>query len=285
MPLNSARLWLVATPLGNLGDLSPRAAETLTRADIILAEDTRRTGVLLAAAKITPKRLLSFHEHNESERLPQILAALQGGAEAALVSDAGMPVLSDPGFGLVRACRAAGIKISCVPGPCAEVTAVAASGLPPQPYVFLGFLPRKPGDIRKTLAPYAVLPATLVFFERKDRLRDTLSLAAECLGPREVCVAREMTKTHEEFIFGRLEDPDFCSGELLGEITVVVGPPEKPPLNSEQDIFSLAAAHPDLPPRALAKLIAGQTAGRSAKEIYDLLVTRSIAPHPVDIQD
>ena len=280
MLLNSARLWLVATPLGNLGDLSPRAVETLTRADIILAEDTRRAGALLAAAQITPKRLLSFHEHNENERLPQILAALQDGQEAALVSDAGMPVLSDPGFGLVRACRAAKIKVSCVPGPCAEVTAVAASGLPPQPYIFLGFLPRKPGDIRRALAPYAALPATLVFFERKDRLRDTLNLAADCLGPREVCVAREMTKTHEEFIFGRLEDPDFCSSELLGEITVVIGPPESPPLSSEQDIFDLAAAHPELPPRALAKLIAGQTSGRSAKEIYDLLLAQSAVANP-----
>ena len=280
MPLNSARLWLVATPLGNLGDLSPRAGETLTSADIILAEDTRRTGALLAAAGITPKRLLSFHEHNESERLPQVLAALQEGQTIALVSDAGMPVLSDPGFGLVRACRAAGVMVSCVPGPCAEVTAVSASGLPPQPYVFLGFLPRKPGDIRKALAPYAALPATLVFFERKDRLRETLSLAAGCLGPREVCVAREMTKTHEEFIFGRLEDLDFCSGELLGEITVVIGPPESPPLTPEQDIFALADAHPDLPPRALAKRIAGQTSGRSAKEIYDLLLARNTTTNP-----
>ena len=280
MPLNSARLWLVATPLGNLGDLSPRAGETLIGADIILAEDTRRTGALLAAAGITPKRLLSFHEHNENERLPQVLAALQEGRTIALVSDAGMPVLSDPGFGLVRACRAAGITVSCVPGPCAEATAVAASGLPPQPYIFLGFLPRKPGDIRKALAPYTALPSTLVFFERKDRLRETLNLAAECLGPREVCVAREMTKTHEEFICGRLENPDFCNGELLGEITVVIGPPEKPPLSPEQDIFALADMRPDLPPRALAKLIAGQTTGRSAKEIYDLLLARNAVRDP-----
>ena len=280
MPLNSARLWLVATPLGNLGDLSPRAGETLIGADIILAEDTRRTGALLAAAGITPKRLLSFHEHNENERLPQVLAALQEGRTIALVSDAGMPVLSDPGFGLVRACRAAGITVSCVPGPCAEATAVAASGLPPQPYIFLGFLPRKPGDIRKALAPYTALPATLVFFERKDRLRETLNLAAECLGPREACVAREMTKTHEEFICGRLENPDFCNDELLGEITVVIGPPEKPQLSPEQDIFALADTRPDLPHRALAKLIAGQTSGRSAKEIYDLLLARNTVRDP-----
>ena len=274
MPLTAARLWLVATPLGNLGDLSPRAVETLTRVDIILAEDTRRSGVLLAAAKVAPKRLLSFHEHNEGERLPQVLAALREGLEVALISDAGMPVLSDPGFQLVRACRAAGLTVSCVPGPCSEAAAVAASGLPPQPYAFLGFLPRKPGDVRRLFEQYARLPATLVFFERKDRLRDSLNVASECLGPREVCVAREMTKTHEEFILGRLEDPDFCREELLGEITVVIGPPQDIPVSPEEDIFTLADAHKHLPPRALAKLIQTQTSGRSAKEIYELLLGR-----------
>ena len=273
MPLNSARLWLVATPLGNPGDLSPRAVETLSRADIILAEDTRRAGNLLAGASIAAKRLLSFHEHNETERLPQVLAALREGQEAALISDAGMPVLSDPGFHLVRACRSEGLIVSCVPGPCAEATAVAASGLPPLPYVFLGFLPRKPGDVRRTLEQYARLPVTLVFFERKDRLRASLDAAAECLGPRQVCVAREMTKTYEEFLLGRLDDPAFCREELLGEITVVIGPPEAIPASSDADIFVLAEANPDLPPRALAKLIQSRTAGRSAKEIYDLLLT------------
>lgn len=275
MPLNSARLWLVATPLGNPGDLSPRAVETLSRADIILAEDTRRAGNLLAGASITAKRLLSFHEHNETERLPQVLAALREGQEAALISDAGMPVLSDPGFHLVRACRAEGLSVSCVPGPCAEATAVAASGLPPLPYVFLGFLPRKTGDIHRALEQYARLPVTLVFFERKDRLRSSLDAAAHCLGPRQVCVAREMTKTYEEFLLGRLDDPTFCREELLGEITVVIGPPEEIPASSDADIFALAEANPGLPPRALAKLIHSRTTGRSAKEIYDLLLART----------
>ncbi len=274
MPLTSARLWLVATPLGNLGDLSPRAAETLARVDLILAEDTRRAGSLLAAADITPKRLLSFHDHNESERLPQVLAALREGQEVALVSDAGMPVLSDPGFLLVKACRAAGIGLSCVPGPCAEVTALTASGIAPQPYVFLGFLPRKPGDIRRVFAQYAALPATLVFFERKDRLRESLDLAAECLGPRDVCVARELTKIYEEYLLGRLEDPAFCREELLGEITVVIGPPENLAPSSEEDILALAAQHSDLPPRALAKLIQTQSRGWSGKEIYELLLSK-----------
>lgn len=278
MPLTSARLWLVATPLGNLGDLSPRAAETLARVDFILAEDTRRTGALLAAAGVEGKRLLSLHDHNEEERLPQILAALREGQEAALVSDAGMPVLSDPGFLLVKACRAAGIGVSCVPGPCAEITALTASGIAPQPYVFLGFLPRKAGDIRRVFLQYAKLPATLVFFERKDRLRQSLDLAAECLGPREVCVARELTKIHEEFLLGRLDDPTFCRDELLGEITVVIGPPESLAASDEADILALAELHADLPPRALARLIQEQSTGWSGKEIYDLLLNRNKTP-------
>ena len=186
-----------------------------------------------------------------------------------------MPVLSDPGFHLVRACRAEGLSVSCAPGPCAEATAVATSGLPPLPYIFLGFLPRKTGDVRRTLEQYARLPVTLVFFERKDRLRASLDTAADCLGPRQVCVAREMTKTYEEFLLGRLDDPAFCREELLGEITVVIGPPEELPASSDADIFALAEANPDLPPRALAKLIQSRTTGRSAKEIYDLLLTRT----------
>ena len=135
MSSNSGKLWIVATPLGNPGDLSPRAVETLTRADLILAEDTRRAGNLLAAAQVAPKRLLSFHEHNETDRLPQVLETLRQGQVVALISDAGMPVLSDPGFHLVRACRAEGLPVSCVPGPCAEATAapLKASAPPARP--------------------------------------------------------------------------------------------------------------------------------------------------------
>ncbi len=272
MPLTSARLWLVATPLGNPGDLSPRAVEILTRAAVILAEDTRRAGSLLAQALITPKRLLSLHEHNETERLPQVMDLLQTGQEIALISDAGMPVLSDPGYHLVKTCREAGCAVSCVPGPCAEATAVAASGLPPVPYIFLGFLPRKAGDIRRALEPYARLSATLVFFERKDRVRATLDIANEILGGRDVCVAREMTKTYEEFLLGRSDDPTFCSQELLGEITVVVGPPKATARSSAEDILELAAKQDNLPPKALAKQIQEHSHGWSAKEIYELLL-------------
>ena len=156
MSSNSGTLWIVATPLGNPGDLSPRAREVLETADGILAEDTRRAGLLLSRCGLnvtTP--FTSFHDHNEEARLPQVLELLQAGKTLALVSDAGTPLLSDPGYRLVRACRKAGIRVSPVPGPSAPVAALSASGLPPQPFVFLGFLPRKKAEQEAALRPYA----------------------------------------------------------------------------------------------------------------------------------
>ncbi|MDR2891749.1 MAG: 16S rRNA (cytidine(1402)-2'-O)-methyltransferase [Deltaproteobacteria bacterium] len=220
----SGRLWVVATPLGNPGDLSPRAREVLAAVDCVLAEDTRRSGLLLAACGVKAAGFMSLHEHNEQSRLKTILAELQQGRNFALVSDAGTPLLSDPGYRLVRACREQGILVSPLPGPSAPLAALSAAGLPPQPYVFLGFPPRKAGEVRKFFRPYLALPATIAFFERKDRLKNTLELLYELCGDREICIARELTKTHEEFIltelakFGELP-------ELLGEITVLLGPP------------------------------------------------------------
>jgi 16S rRNA (cytidine1402-2'-O)-methyltransferase len=156
----SARLWVVATPLGNPGDLSPRAREVLAAADLLLAEDTRRAGLLFQRLGIRSKGFLSLFEHNEEARIGTVLAALERGESVALFSDAGTPLLSDPGFRLVRACREAGFAVSPVPGPSAPAAALSASGLPPQPFVFLGFLPRKDGDIRRFLEPFAALPAT-----------------------------------------------------------------------------------------------------------------------------
>jgi len=145
-------LFIVATPLGNTEDLSPRARRVLAAADAVLAEDTRRSGLLFQRLGLTARRFLSFHDHNEAQRLPQVLAWLAEGQSLALISDAGTPLLSDPGFRLVRAAREAGHAVVPVPGPSAPVTALSACGLPPQPFVFLGFLPRKPGEVRKTLA-------------------------------------------------------------------------------------------------------------------------------------
>ena len=138
---------------------------------------------------IKAARFVSFHEHNEAERMGQVLGVLRGGGAVALVSDAGTPLLSDPGFRLVAACREEGIRVAPVPGPCSFVAALSAAGLPPQPFVFLGFLPRTAGAVKKLLAPYAALPATLAFFERKTRLKASLGVAREVLGERRVCIA------------------------------------------------------------------------------------------------
>ncbi len=281
MPLILPQLWIVATPLGNPGDCPPRALETLSSADAVLAEDTRRAGLLFARLGIKARRFISFHEHNEAARLPQALEMLRAGQSLALISDAGMPLVADPGFRLVRACRAEGIAVSVVPGPCAAVTALAGSGIAPQPFVFLGFMPRKQADQRALFRTFAANGCTLIFYERKNRLASTLKLAAEELGNRECCVARELTKPHEEFIlFSLAEAPSLP--DLLGEITVIIGPaleaaakagPTPPaPLPDVRALIAMERSqHPDLKPRELARLIQEKAPEYSVKELYRLL--------------
>ena len=267
-------VWIVATPLGNLGDFSPRARQTLEGADIVLAEDTRRAGHLLQLAGIPGKRLISLHEHNEAQRIDEVLALLSQGLQVAVVSDAGTPLIADPGYRLVAACRKQGISVVPVPGPCAPITALMASGLPPYPFVFLGFLPRKSGDTRALLRPYADLSATLVFFERKNRVLPTLELAYEILGGREFCIARELTKKHEQFINGRLgQMPDF-DGELLGEVTVVIGPPVEIQATSGPQVLALVQAliREGMRPKDAARTVRDQVSGWSVKQIYELIV-------------
>lgn len=267
-------LHIIATPLGNPGDLSPRAREALERADVLLAEDTRRTGLLLKRLGVSYTKLVSCYEHNESGRITQVLGWLEQGMELALVSDAGTPLIADPGYKVVRACRDAGFRVSPIPGASAVPTALCASGLPPYPFVFLGFLPRKQGEMRKTLAAYAEIKATLVFFERKDRAKKTLDLAFEELGAREFCLARELTKTHEEFILGRLGDESERDLDaLLGELTVIIGPPEAPQQASAERILELI--HEERPkggsPKAVARRVKERVQGWTAKKIYELM--------------
>jgi 16S rRNA (cytidine1402-2'-O)-methyltransferase len=267
-------VWIVATPLGNLGDFSPRARQTLEGADIVLAEDTRRAGHLLQLAGISGKRLISLHEHNEAQRIDEVLALLSQGMQVAVVSDAGTPLIADPGYRLVAACRKQGISVVPVPGPCAPITALMASGLPPYPFVFLGFLPRKSGDTRALLRPYADLSATLVFFERKNRVLPTLELVHEVLGGREFCIARELTKKHEQFINGRLgQMPDF-DGELLGEVTVVIGPPVEIHATSGPEVLALVQAliREGKRPKDAARTVRDQVSGWSVKQIYEMIV-------------
>ena len=283
MPLNANRLWIVATPLGNPGDLSPRAREVLASADLVLAEDTRRTARLLRECGIETRRLLSFHDHNESERQEGVLRLLREGQCVALVSDAGTPLLADPGYRLVRACRKEGLAVSPLPGPSAPVAALSAAGIPPLPHSFLGFLPRDASGRDALFTAFAHVPGALIFFERKDRLMESLAQSARILGPRELAVCRELTKEHEEFIVGRLEDSHQLPDELLGEITVVVGPPEHTERTPREAVLKLANAELAQGGKPLHVVLRVQDSvrGWSGKEIYALL-TGTEQPAPQD---
>lgn len=216
-------LYLVATPIGNLEDISPRAVRILREAVLIAAEDTRHTGRLLAHFDIhTP--LTSYFEHNKLNKLDKILAALAGG-DVALVSDAGTPAINDPGYELVRAAIAAGYAVSPVPGPSAPLAALTASGLPTDSFLYLGYLPRKSAERKKFLADVAGLPYTLLFLETPHRLLDALADIESTLGDRPIAVARELTKLHEEFWRGSvaLAREHFERNAPRGEFTLVVG--------------------------------------------------------------
>lgn len=273
MSSNLGKLWVVATPLGNYDDLSPRARTILARADRILAEDTRRTGRLLADCQINAPPMASFHDFNEEAKQHSIIELLLEGQQIALVSDAGIPLLSDPGFLLVRQCRQMGIPVSAVPGPSAVTTALCASGIAPLPFVFLGFPPRKENDIARFFAPYAHLSVTLVFFERKDRLPTTLDVALRQLGNRDGCIARELTKIHEEYIPFTLAEHAEVSRNLLGEITIVIGPPEKTAKLPEKQLALLLAQEQAKggKPKDIARRVAEMAPGWTTKEIYAML--------------
>ncbi len=287
-------LYVVATPIGNAGDLTPRAADVLCRAHAVLAEDTRRAGLFFRRQGLERQGertgYFSLHEHNEAGRIPQVLDMIASGQAVALISDAGTPVLSDPGFRLVRACRQAGCRVTSLPGPFAPAVALSACGLPPAPMTFLGFLPRQKGQAQKLLARHAATGATLIFFERKDRLAATLALAAGVLGDREFAVCRELTKQYEEFILGRLGALDQANLDVLGEVTVVVGPePLGPPAASEgasgeaegEDSQAFLQAvldeerqrggKPREVARRVAERIAGRLPGMGVKDVYELL--------------
>jgi len=219
-------LQVVATPIGNLADLSPRAQEVLRAAAVIAAEDTRRTLQLLKSVGIV-RPLISLYEHNEAQRVPQLLARLEAGETVALVSDAGTPLLSDPGFELVRAAARAGFTVQAIPGPSAITTALAAAGLPAQRFCFEGFLPARGAERRAALAALAHEPRTLVFFEAPHRIIATLTdMVAEFGAQREAVVARELTKVHESIYRGTLSQLLACAQAdenfARGEITLVL---------------------------------------------------------------
>lgn len=216
-------LYLVATPIGNLQDITLRALETLRRVDLIAAEDTRHTRKLLTHHGLS-KPLVSYHEHIEARRAAQLVTMLQEGREIALVADAGTPGIADPGYRVVSAAAAAGIRIVPIPGPSALLAALAASGLPTHRFLFEGFLPVKPGARRRRLEALRQVPATLIFYESPHRMaRCAVDLAA-ALGARRVVMARELTKLHEEFWRGLLPElaAEAARRAWRGEITLVV---------------------------------------------------------------
>ena len=253
-------LHIVATPIGNLGDLSPRAADTLRRADRILAEDTRVTGKLLAHAGA--KAPMTRYDDHSSEAERERIVARLGDEAIALVSDAGTPLISDPGYKLVRAARASGHAVHTVPGPSAAIAALTVAGLPTDRFLFLGFLPAKAKARADTVAEIANLRATLVLYESGPRLADTLAALAEGLGDRDAAVARELTKLHEECVTGTLTDlaSRYNDASPKGEIVIVVGPPSAAQEASEEELDA-----------ALDKALSRLSPSRAAAEVADQL--------------
>lgn len=255
-----ATLYLIATPIGNLEDLSPRAARLLAAVAVIACEDTRRTAKLLAHLGVhTP--LLSYHQHNEPRRADELVARLQAGQDVALVSDAGMPLVSDPGLLLVRAAIAAGIAVVPVPGPNALLAALAASGFPPEPFYFAGFLPAKPAARQRLLAAWRQRPETIIFYEAPHRLLAALAdLEAAFAASRPLVVARELTKLHEEIRRGSIPELHayFTRQEPRGEFTLLLGPgaAAAEPLPAEAARRMQAAVAAGLDPKLAAKQIA-----------------------------
>jgi 16S rRNA (cytidine1402-2'-O)-methyltransferase len=269
-------LVVVATPIGNLGDLSPRAAETLRTVDLVLAEDTRRTGRLLRhIGSEVPQR--SLHEHNERERIDEVVARIAAGERLALVSDAGTPAVSDPGYRLLAACAEAGIRIEVVPGPSAALTALVASGLPTDRVAFEGFLPRKGGTRRERLAELATERRTMVLFISPHRVGDDLTDLAAALGEdRPAALARELTKLHEEVRRGPLGDLRDGVGEgVRGEVTLVVaGAPAREIVPASDD--ELVARVRELIGTGTAKKVAiaevAVAAGVPKRRVYQAVV-------------
>jgi 16S rRNA (cytidine1402-2'-O)-methyltransferase len=268
-------LVLAATPIGHPRDASPRLRDELRRADVVAAEDTRRLRRLTTDLEVEPRgQLVSYHEHNEAAKTKDLVLRLQDGARIVLVTDAGMPSVSDPGYRLVRACVRAGIRVTCVPGPSAVLMALAVSGLPVDRFCFEGFLPRKASERARSLAPLADERRTMVFFEAPHRLAATLTAMAEAFGAdRDAAVCRELTKTYEEVRRGGLAELAAWAEEgARGEITVVVG-----------GARGAAAEVSDVLPGILERIAAGERlkdvcadvaarTGLSKKGLYDAAV-------------
>jgi len=269
-------LYLVATPIGNLEDITYRAVRILGEADLIACEDTRETRKLLDRYGIR-KPTVSYHEHNEAERSVELAARLRAGAVIALVSDAGMPLVSDPGYRLVRAAVESGVPVQPVPGASAVLAALAASGLPTDAFHFGGFLPVKPGQRKKALEALSNESATLVFYEAPHRILEALEAVEETLGPRPVVVARELTKLHEEFLRGTpAEVRSQLAGRdaVKGEITLLVGKAQAPaPDDTPLELQVEELMRGGVPRMEAIKEVARRR-GLSKREVYNAVVER-----------
>lgn len=272
-PLEPA-LYLVATPIGNLGDITLRALETLAGADVLACEDTRVTRVLLDRFGIV-NRPFSYHEHNAAEAGPKLLAALEEGRSVALVSDAGTPLVSDPGYRLGQLAIEAGHRVVPVPGASAPLAALVGSGLPSDAFLFAGFLPVKDKGKRDRLAELSRVPATLIFFESPHRIGATLATAADVLGPgRRAAVCRELTKTFEEFQRGTLEElaSHYNERAVKGEIVLLVAPPEIDDVPGAVEVDVLLRELSATMPTSKAAAEGARLTGLSKKDLYQRLL-------------
>ncbi|MBN8728197.1 MAG: 16S rRNA (cytidine(1402)-2'-O)-methyltransferase [Xanthomonadales bacterium] len=267
------RLWVVATPIGNLDDLSPRAREVLAGVSLVAAEDTRHSAAILALAGSRAQRV-ALHEHNEREQAGRIVMRLRQGEDVALVSDAGTPLVSDPGFRLVQAARAAGCAVSPVPGPCAAIAALSVAGLPSDRFVFEGFLPARAGPRRQRLQELAGETRTLIFYESSHRIADSLAdFVGVFGGEREAVLARELTKLFETVLAGSLQelaarvagDPDQRRGEFVLVVGGAAAQAAEARLAEGRRVFALLKG--ELPPARAARLAAA-ISGASRREIY-----------------
>ena len=263
-------LYVVSTPIGNLGDITLRAIAVLARADAVLCEDTRHSRTLLSYFGIgTPAR--PYHEHNAAKERPRVLADLAAGQRIALISDAGTPLVSDPGWKLVREAIDAGHRVEALPGASASLTALAVAGLPTDAFLFAGFLPPKSAGRRTRIAELAAVPATLLLFEAPSRIAETLADLAAVLGPRPAALARELTKLHEEV---RRAPLDRLAAELegvtlKGEAVILVGPPQQGEVSDDDIAARLAVALEQMSLRDAAKAVA-DALGVPKSRVYDL---------------
>ncbi len=273
-PLEPA-LYLVATPIGNLGDITLRALETLSGADVLACEDTRVTRVLLDRYGIV-NRPYAYHEHNADEAGPRLLAALEQGKSVALVSDAGTPLVSDPGYRLGQMALEAGHKVVPIPGASAPLAALVGSGMPSDAFMFAGFLPVKDKGRRDRLAELAKVPATLIFFESPHRIGATVMAAAEVLGgTRRAVVCRELTKTFEEFRRGTLEELAGFYDEqktVKGEIVLLIAPPEAEEAPGALEVDAMLRQLASRMPASKAAAEAARATGLAKKDLYQRLL-------------